>query len=221
MNRCCAALVGLALTAVGLHGARADVYECVSPAGSVLFTDRGCPAGYRTRFVVREPQAETPAAPPPEPARAQRRAERTDAQRLADAEAEAALLREQLEVERQRRELAQERAEFAERQQLAGEEPTIGYSITGPLLVPGYPWRPDKPDWPHKPCIDCPPRDAKIEYTPRDRWRDCGMFGCPPSITPAPSDRGARQRESAAAPAPPPKKAPSSARSPALRAPPP
>ena len=200
--------------------AHAEVYQCAGPDGGLLLTDRACPAGYQTRFVVREVRREPPAAAPVEPAPVPPRATSSDVQRLGAAEAEADLLREQLELERLRRELIQEQLRLADRELETRYDDTIGYSITGPILVPRYPIWHEKRGRPGKPCVDCDGAGGKVEYKPRDRWRDCGTFGCTPTITHAPSDSAGRTRDRgpAARPAGQPSRARSDARPVSMRA---
>jgi len=198
--RTCVPLLPLLCLALGVWApaARAEVYQCVDAGGALLLTDSPCPSGYQTRFVAREVQPKAPvsatAKPPPVP----QSTAKSEAQLLASAQAEAALLRVQLETERLRLELVQEQLKLADRQLDAQAEPTtVGYSVVGPVLVPALVRHPHKHGKPGRPCVDCRPRvlDDTVKVVARDRWSDCGMFGCTPRITHAPWDDAARARD--------------------------
>jgi hypothetical protein len=199
-------LLSLLCLALGAwaSAARAEVYQCVGPGGSLLLTDSGCPAGYQTKFVAREVQRPRPVEASAEAPPVPQSSAKSEAQRLAAAEAEAALLRVQLETERLRRELMLEQLMVADRQLEPRIDPTLGYSVVGPIVVARPLWylpRHARHDKPGKPCVDCRPpvRDQSVEVIPRDPWRDCGMFGCTPSITHAPWDDAPRARDAGTA----------------------
>jgi hypothetical protein len=176
--------------------ARADVYQCIDAAGKVLLTDSVCPPGYRTNLVVSEPQsvAAAPQAPSAQAAGVSDPAGAMERRRL-EAEAEADLLRDQLEMERQRSELARERLEAIEdKLDALADVPTVYGGVAVPLLVAPK-LRPralhGKSAKPHdrRLCRDCGSRfDAKRRVAPRDTRRECGMFGCAPTLTHAPWD---------------------------------
>jgi hypothetical protein len=190
---------------IAAPAARADVYQCIDAAGKVLLTDSVCPPEYRTNLVVSEPQSVAAAPQPPsvqtppasEPAAAMER-------RRLEAEAEADLLRDQLEMERQRSELARDRLEAIEDQLDAlADVPTVYGGVAVPFLAtPKL-----RPRALHgksaklkdsRPCRDCRSHvDAKRRVVPRETRRECGTFGCAPTITHAPWDdkpRGQRRR---------------------------
>ncbi|HEY7760941.1 MAG TPA: DUF4124 domain-containing protein [Burkholderiales bacterium] len=195
---------------IAAAGARADVYQCIGATGKMLLTDSVCPPGYRTNLVVSDPQPQAVAAAPQPPAGALPSATASAAamdRRVLEAEAEADRLRDQLEIERLRSELVRDRLDAIEDHLGALNDPQVVYGgLAVPLLVAPK----SRFDAPHgklhdrRPCRDCGPRfdgktrdgsprhgrlrDAKPRIVPRQARRDCGTFGCTPTITHAPWD---------------------------------
>lgn len=172
-------------------GARADVYQCLDAAGKMLLTDSVCPSGYKTNLVVSDPEPRAVAAAPQPQAGEARAAEDAVARRVLKAEAESDLLREQLELERLRTQLARERLEAIEND-LAGLDQQTFY---GGVAVPFFAGH--KPRFHGKPGLkDGRGRiDGKTRVISRPP-RNCGTFGCTPTITHAPWDdmRGVQRR---------------------------
>jgi hypothetical protein len=212
---------------IAAPAARADVYQCIGAEGKMLLTDSACPPGYRTNLVVSDPQPQVVAAAPQPTAGATPPASASTAamdRRALEAEAEADRLRDQLEIERLRSDLVRNRLDAIEDHLDAMSDP---YTVYGGLAVPllvtpkprfhgphGKPDRfHDKPGKLHdrSPCRDCRPRlvdgkgrvdgkarDVKPRVVPRHARRDCGTFGCTPTITHAPWDfprRGERRTQ--------------------------
>lgn len=183
--------VPLLLLGVSAPAAFGAVYQCASPSGQVLLTDSPCPPGHETKFVAQDAQPVASAGASREEQPRSEPAAAADRTRLTAAEAEAAILRAQLEAERLRVELAHEQLRFIDRQLGAADDaPVIGYSVVGPVVVPGWPWRDWKAGKHGRPCVDCrpPAADFKPKIIPRDFGTGCGTFGCTPSITRAPRD---------------------------------
>src|SRR5262245_52082256 len=108
MNLSHAMLVaGLKLGAVAFAGAlcwpaHAALYQCTGRAGETLFTDSGCPSGYRTDLIVPEAPARTEAAPEPAPPVAASPQRPAPDPAVLEAERENARLRDELQQERLR-----------------------------------------------------------------------------------------------------------------------
>ena len=194
-------------------GAHADVYQCVDAAGKMLLTDSGCPPEYRVNLVVSEPQpvpaqpdalqsaAASPRAPSAGAAPAGDAAAAAERKRL-DAEAEADLLRDQLQLERERSELTRQRLEAIEGKLDALADPPAVYAdwppVYGGVAVPLFVAPKAKHRGFHGKAAKPHDRRARIDRKPRavqEARRDCGIFGCTPTITHAPWDE--RRREPA------------------------
>ncbi len=204
-------LLGIALL-IATPAARADVYQCLGAEGKMLLTDSTCPPGYRTNLVVSEPEPQAVAAAPQPPTGVAEIAAAVvaalDRRAVEEAEAEAELLRDQLEIERVRSDLVRDRLDAIEDHLDALYDPyTVYGGFAVPVVVPkrfhGHHGKPDRLH--HKsgklhdrhPCRDCRPRlDAKRRDTARQARSGCGTFGCTPTITHAPWDaprRGERR----------------------------
>lgn len=206
-----ALLVGALIFAPGAH---ADVYQCVDAAGKMLLTDSGCPPEYRVNLVVSEPQPvpaqpgapEAVAASPKTPSAGAAPAGDAAAaaeRKLLEAEAEADLLRDQLQLERERSELTRQRLEAIEDKLDALADMPAVYAdwppLYGGVAVPLFVAPEAKHRGFHGKAAKPHDRRARIDKKPRavsqEARRDCGIFGCTPTITHAPWDD--RRREPA------------------------
>ncbi len=186
-------LAGLKLGAVAFAAAlcgpaHAALYQCTGAAGETLFTDSGCPSGYRTDLVVSEaPVAATPAAAPETPAAPAASAP----QQPPASDANPALLEAERENARLRDELQQERLRAIDRKLDALLETQPAYGAVG--VIPfGFPPKPfpvcgAKPG--QTPWVNC--RPARNDLKPRNDLKSkafrsgagaCGIAGCTPSV---------------------------------------
>jgi hypothetical protein len=197
---------------IAASAAHADVYQCIGAGGKMLLTDSACPPGYRTNLMVSEPQtgaseavAAAPQSAPATPPASSEAAAAAERKRL-QAETEADRLRDQLELERERSALTRERLEAMEdRLDELSDWPVVYGGLAVPLV--GAPkgrhhkfhdkdFKPKDKDGRVRRDGDAR-FDAKRRSAPRDARRDCGIFGCTPTITHAPWDdtrRGSRRR---------------------------
>jgi hypothetical protein len=188
-----ALLTGLKLGAVAFAAglcwpAHAALYQCTGAGGEILFTDSGCPSGYRADLVVPEaPVAAGPAAVPEAPAAPAVSAP----QRPQASGADPALVETERENARLRDELQQERLRAIDRKLDALLETQPAYGAVG--VIPfGFPPKPfpicgAKPG--QTPWVNC--RPARNDLKPRNDLKSkafrggagaCGIAGCTPSI---------------------------------------
>jgi hypothetical protein len=183
--------------------ARAALYQCTSATGETLFTDAGCPSGYRTDLIV--PEAPAPAKSSEEHAGSVPPRGETvgGTEPRTPHAAEAARLEAELENARLRSELEQERLHAIDRKLDALLEAQPVYGTVGPVygtvgVVPfGVAPRPFpvcKAQPGQTPWVNCRPGRAELKSKVSVGQRpSCGIAGCTPSITRLPERDDARR----------------------------
>lgn len=201
MVRILISLVGVVLA----WPAAGAVYQCVDAGGRLLLTDSPCPPGYQSNLVVNEPPARLPSAE--EAARRHAEAARDSA------EAEAAALRRQLDEQKFRDQSQSQRLQALDDKLdavLQQQNPDSSLTFIGPPVwtTPrALPFCDDRAKGAHaRPWVDCRPHAVKspagkvkpqaqaTKRPERDVRRECGTFGCTPTITHAPGDEARRAR---------------------------
>ncbi len=179
--------------------AQAALYQCTSATGEMLFTDAGCPSGYRTDLIV--PEAPAPAKPAVESAASG--PGNVEPHNPRPTGAEAARLEAELENARLRSELEQERLHAIDRKLDALLEAQPVYGAVGPVYgtvgvvpfgvvprpFPGCKGQPGQTPW-----VNCRPGRAELKSKVSVEQRpSCGIAGCTPSITRLPERDDARR----------------------------
>jgi hypothetical protein len=166
------------------------MFQCTSASGETLFTDSGCPRGYRTDLVIPDPPA--PAKPTAEEtaaslalAEVSRQAAEAE-QRKQLAEAEAARVAAELENARLRSELQQEQLRAIDSKldalldAQAAALPVYGAAVAAPVGVVSKPLA----DCGGKPG-HCRPAHRRNDLNAKrfsDQRPSCGITGCTPRI---------------------------------------
>lgn len=161
--------------------AQAALYQCTSASGETLFTDAGCPSGYRTDLIV--PEAPATAKPVAEAAPSVAGASEPPKPQVAGAEA--ARLEAELENARLRSELEQERLHAMDRKLDALLETQTVYGAVGvvPFGAAPRPFPVCKAKPGQTPWVNCRPGRADVKpKTFVEQRPSCGIAGCTPSI---------------------------------------
>jgi hypothetical protein len=171
-----------ALMGVPCSPAQAALFQCTSTTGETLFTDAGCPAGYKTDLMV--PESPAPAKPSAEPEAVSAPA-RGEAKKPQAAEAEAARVEAELENARLRSELQQERLRTIDRKldALLEAQPVYGAVGVVPFGAVPKPFSVCKGKPGQTPWVNCRPGRADLKpKTFVEQRPSCGIAGCTPSI---------------------------------------
>ncbi len=180
------ALVAVALAGGVCEPAGAALFQCTGAAGETLFTDAGCPPGYKTVLMV--PEAAASAQPPATVAGpASTEAGKVEAAKQA-AEAEAARVSAELENARLRSELQQERLRAIDSKLDAlldaqiTSQPVYGAVGVVPFGVVPKPFPVCRGNAGQTPWVNCRPgRDDLNKKRFVEQRPNCGITGCTPT----------------------------------------